>query len=68
VIITWVTFDDTIDTIVEYGIEKLDQEVRGSADLFVDSGAKAINRYIHSAVIENIQGGQRYCKLNGLTL
>uniref|UniRef100_A0A914C5S6 Purple acid phosphatase N-terminal domain-containing protein n=1 Tax=Acrobeloides nanus TaxID=290746 RepID=A0A914C5S6_9BILA len=60
VIITWVTYDDTIDSIVEYGIERMNQEVRGSASLFVDSGAKQTKRYIHSVVLENIQGGKRY--------
>ncbi|KAI6188915.1 Purple acid phosphatase [Aphelenchoides besseyi] len=60
VFVTFLTFDDVGQTIVDYGIGKLDHRVNATISTFVDQGPLKSTRYIHRALIENIQAGQRY--------
>lgn len=63
VIVTWLTFDDTAKSHVEYATNlKLNNIVKSEITRFVDGGKKKTVRYIHRVTLNNIQPGQRYCK------
>ncbi|TKR70323.1 hypothetical protein L596_022364 [Steinernema carpocapsae] len=61
VIVTWLTFDDTLSTTVEYGeSDNLDLSANGNCSLFVDGGQRQTKRYIHRVMLENIKAGVKY--------
>ncbi|KAF7640474.1 Purple acid phosphatase, partial [Meloidogyne graminicola] len=62
IFITWLTFDDTIESIVEYWIKSIKdlKRVEAKIDYFDDGGAKKVRRYTHRALLEEIQPGIRY--------
>uniref|UniRef100_A0A1I7ZE13 Purple acid phosphatase n=1 Tax=Steinernema glaseri TaxID=37863 RepID=A0A1I7ZE13_9BILA len=61
-IVTWVTFDDTLDSLVEFGPsdDALNSTAKGTTSLFVDGGKLKTKRYIHRAQIDGIQPGVKY--------
>lgn len=62
-LITWLTFDDTIQSQVEWGTDfaSLDRVTMAICDYFVDGGTEKIRRYTHRASLAGIKPGVRYC-------
>ncbi|KAI6193172.1 Purple acid phosphatase [Aphelenchoides besseyi] len=64
--ITWVTFDDTDNSFVQYGENgKFGRTVKATISRFVDSGKARTVRYIHRALIKGIQAGHQYKRGTG---
>ncbi|KAI6189505.1 hypothetical protein M3Y97_00015700 [Aphelenchoides bicaudatus] len=60
--VTWVTFDDTNTSTVQYGLQMpMDKSVVAKVSLFVDGGKAKTKRYIHRVTISGIKPGKRYC-------
>lgn len=62
IIVTWSTFDQTKQSIVEYGINGFALRAVGSATLFVDGGPKKHAQYIHRVVLKNLTPNSKYGK------
>lgn len=60
--VTWVTFDDTRESIVVYGTDQPLKRVVGNSTKFVDGGITRKVRYIHRVLLTDLQPGQRYGK------
>ena len=63
-IVTWVTFDPTANSTVEYGIDNLDNSAVGTSTLFVDGGTEKRKLYIHRVTLKNLKPNQKYSKFN----
>ena len=61
-IVTWVTFDPTAISTVEYGINNLDSSANGTSTLFVDGGTEKRKIYIHRVTLKNLKPNQKYSK------
>lgn len=62
IVVTWSTFNDTEESIVEYGIGGFTLSETGSATLFVDGGSAQHSQYIHRVTIKNLTPNERYGK------
>lgn len=60
VVVTWSTFNNTPESIVEYGIGGFILKAKGSSKLFVDGGSAKHSQYIHTVRLENLTYSSRY--------
>uniref|UniRef100_A0A183BKX1 Purple acid phosphatase n=1 Tax=Globodera pallida TaxID=36090 RepID=A0A183BKX1_GLOPA len=60
--VTWLTFDDTLDSVVEWGEQynQLTRRTSAKIDYFVDGGTEKTKRYTHRALLKGLKPGQRY--------
>lgn len=63
-IVTWVTFTQTMTSSVEFGINLggLNRRAEGSQTVFIDGGDEKRTLYIHRVTMKGLNPGQRYCK------
>ena len=62
--VTWSTFNDTKDSVVEFGfhVEDLSMTATGSRTKFVDGGSEKRTQYIHRVKLTGLKTGSVYCK------
>lgn len=58
--VTWVTFDNTTQSFVDYGIKQLTNRTSGSMTKFVDGGSAKRTLYIHRVLLTNLTAAQTY--------
>ena len=61
-IVTWVTMGPVNESVVEYGLEGLNQKQNGSWELFVDGGDEKRQMIIHRVILNNLTPGKTYRK------
>lgn len=60
IVVTWSTFNETRDSVVEYGIGGLILKQNGTSKLFVDGGSERHSQYIHTVVLKHLTPGSKY--------
>lgn len=60
IVVTWTTWNDTDESIVEYGINGLILKAFGTSTLFVDGGELHRTEYIHKVKITRLQPSSKY--------
>uniref|UniRef100_A0A915PRR4 Purple acid phosphatase n=1 Tax=Setaria digitata TaxID=48799 RepID=A0A915PRR4_9BILA len=58
--ITWLTYNDTFSSVVEYGITDLRWSAKGDSTLFIDGGRQKSRRYIHRILLHDLIPGAIY--------
>uniref|UniRef100_A0A915K6E1 Purple acid phosphatase N-terminal domain-containing protein n=1 Tax=Romanomermis culicivorax TaxID=13658 RepID=A0A915K6E1_ROMCU len=61
-IATWVTFNNTNESTVEYGEGNLVRSKSGYRTKFVDSGPQKRELYIHRVILDDLEPGKTYRK------
>ena len=61
-VVTWVTFDPTDVSVVEYGIRDLNMVAKGTMDKYIDGGSEHRTIYMHRVTLTELTPGQMYCK------
>ncbi|KAG5878756.1 hypothetical protein JTB14_012126 [Gonioctena quinquepunctata] len=60
IVVTWSTFNDTQNSVVEYGIGGLILRQEGSSKLFIDGGPAKHSQYIHQVTLTNLTPDSNY--------
>ncbi|XP_023012956.2 acid phosphatase type 7 [Leptinotarsa decemlineata] len=60
IVITWSTFNDTQNSVVEYGIGGLILREEGTSKTFVDGGVAKHTQYIHRVTLRNLTPDSQY--------
>ncbi|CAH0561321.1 unnamed protein product [Brassicogethes aeneus] len=60
VVATWSTFNDTKESVVEYGIGGMILRAEGGSKLFVDGGPKRHSQYIHRVLLPDLEPSSKY--------
>ncbi|KAL3281560.1 hypothetical protein HHI36_004768 [Cryptolaemus montrouzieri] len=60
IVVTWSTFNETKDSIVEYGIGGLILQSNGTSVLFTDGGSAKHSQYIHKVTLSNLTPDRKY--------
>lgn len=60
IVVTWNTRDDTIESIVEYGIGGFILSAQGNSTVFIDGGRKKRKQYIHRVWLKNLTPSSKY--------
>ncbi|XP_074659811.1 acid phosphatase type 7-like [Tubulanus polymorphus] len=58
--VTWLTFNTTKFSVVQYGWQVLNEQTFGGVTKFVDGGNESSVRYIHRAVLSDLKPGVKY--------
>lgn len=59
-IVTWSTLNAVNETVVEYGINKLDNTASGTARVFNNGGSTQRETQVHQVLLNGLIPGQQY--------
>lgn len=59
-VVTWVTQEATNGSVVEYGIDKLDEIAWQAEETFTDGGSEKRTLVIHRVIMKNLKPGTKY--------
>lgn len=59
-VVTWVTFNQTSSSTVEYGFDDLENNKNGISWRFIDGGNESRVLYIHRVVLDHLDPGHSY--------
>lgn len=60
VVVTWSTFNDTQESLVEYGIGGMILQEKGASKVFIDGGSASHTQYIHTVTLKNLSPNSKY--------
>lgn len=60
--VTWSTFSDTEESLVEYGIGGFAMVAKGNRTLFIDGGNEKRSQYIHRVKLSGLAPDTKYSK------
>lgn len=60
IVVTWSTFNDTQESVVEYGVNGMDRKAVGKAKIFVDGGKEHREQWIHRVTLKNLKFDTKY--------